>query len=224
MIILPGLTSTKKERISDFVNDMRYFGVSTIALFPTCLDMDERLFLYRELESFPGIFVPHVHLRSDCRDKEIDYLRNRFGVQVFNVHPRASKHPFMNARPDQLKSIFVENVEQIPESAELEECGGICPDFSHWKNAMLLGKSAYDGFKELFQRFRPGCCHLSALRLGDPNDWSGEWDHHYFKDLSDFDYLAEFRDYLPSTWLSLEVENPLSEQLEAIRYIEKILA
>jgi hypothetical protein len=224
MIILPGLTSTKRERISNFIDDMGYYGVTTIALFPTCLDMDDRLFLYRQLESFSGAFIPHVHLRSDCTDKEIDYLSNRFGSQAFNIHPRASEHPFIKARPDQRKSIFIENVEQIPEEAELEEYGGICPDFSHWKNALLFNKPAYSGFRDLFQRFRPGCCHISAIRVGVPNAWSGEWDHHEFQDLSDFDYLSEFKDFLPSTWLSLELENPLSEQLEAIKYIEKILA
>lgn len=223
MIVLPGLTSTKKESIPAFIQDMIYMGVSTIALFPTCLDLDDRLLLYRELETFPGIFIPHVHLRADCTAKEIDYLSNRFGTQAFNIHPRSSSHPFLNARDDQKKRIFVENVDMPPERDELEEYGGLCPDFSHWKNAMIFDKPAYRGFGELFRSFKPGCCHVSTVREGDPNHWSGEWDHHDFQRLSDFDYLLEFRDYLPSTYVSLEVENPLEEQLEAVRYLGKLL-
>ena len=60
MIILPGLTSTKKERIPAFLADMRRRGVKSIALFPTCLTRSERQALYAELEDVPGLGIPHV--------------------------------------------------------------------------------------------------------------------------------------------------------------------
>jgi len=75
----------------------------------------------------------------------------------------------------------------------------------------------------LFGRFPVGCCHLSAVRVGVPNQWSGQWDHHEFARLSDLDYLAVYRKRLPARWASLELENGLEEQLEAIDYLGGLL-
>lgn len=102
--------------------------------------------------------------------------------------------------------------------------GGLCPDFSHLENARLHGRTSYvETTMRQLRRFRVGCCHLSAIRIGVPNSWSGEWDHHSFGSLSDLDYVAKYREFLPSTWASLELENPLSEQLEARAYLERLL-
>lgn len=224
MIFLPGLTSTKKERIPRFLDDMEYYGVGTIALFPTCLDREERQELYERLERFPGLRIPHVHLRADCRDAEIDYLRERFETQAFNIHPAASSHSFGEVREDLRALIFVENVVEVPLAGELSSLGGLCPDFSHWENAVLHGAPAYSGFEKLAESFPIGCCHISAVRPGDPNDWSGQWDHHAFKSLSDFDYLRKYRAFMPASWRSLELENELPEQLAAIDYLQGLLA
>jgi hypothetical protein len=224
MIFLPGLTSTKKERIPRFLDDMEYYGVSTIALFPTCLDRAERQELYERLERFQGLRIPHVHLRADCRDAEIDYLRERFETKAFNIHPAASSHPFGEVREDLRRLIFVENVVEVPLAGELSSLGGLCPDFSHWENAVLHGAPAYSGFEQLAESYPIGCCHISAIRPGDPNDWSGQWDHHAFKSLSDFDYLGKYRAFMPASWRSLELENDLSEQLAAIDYLQGLLA
>ena len=230
MIILPGLTSTKKERIPAFLADMRRHGVKSIALFPTCLTRSERQALYAELEGVPGLGIPHVHLRSDCGAEEIEYLAGRFGTEAFNIHPRASTHPFGPLPPERASSIYVENVDVPPEEAELEgdggpAPGGLCPDFSHLENARLMGMGEYvSTMDRLFGRFPVGCCHLSAVRVGVPNQWSGQWDHHEYARLSDLDYLAGYRDRLPARWASLELENGLEEQLEAVDYLGGLLA
>lgn len=232
MTILPGLTSTKKESIPAFLEDLRRLRVATIALFPTCLTADERAGLYRELETVPGLRLPHVHLRSDCDEAETDYLTDRFGTEAFNIHPRASTHPFGPIPPSHAPRFFVENVDLPPDYDEvagtdgaMPALGGICPDFSHLENARLHGRTAYvRTMDDLFGRCAIGCCHLSAIRVGDPNEWSGEWDHHDFVSLSDFDYLARYSARLPAKWASLELENPLPEQLEAVSYLGRLLA
>lgn len=230
MFILPGLTSTKKERIPAFVAALRRSSERRIALFPTCLSKVERTELYRELESLPGLRIPHVHLRSDCDLAEMSYLAQSFGTEAFNIHPRKSSHPFGRELGRFASRIFVENVDIAIEDAELElpagsAPGGLCPDFSHLENARLLGRASYvEATLRQLTRFPIGCCHLSAIRLGFPNAWSGEWDHHEFASLSDFDYLADYRRFLPGSWASLELENSLSEQLEARAYIEALFA
>jgi len=228
MMILPGLTSTKKERMPAFVDDIRRSGVRRIALFPTCLDAAERSELYGELEAIPGLRVPHVHLRADCGAGEMERLAGRLGTEAFNIHPRASGHPFGPLPARFASSIFIENVDIPAEDAELEgdpAPGGVCPDFSHLENARLHGMTGYvETVTAQLGRFRIGCCHLSAVRIGVPNHWAGMWDHHEYDTLDDLAYLAAYRGYLPDSWASLELENPLAEQLEAKAYLEGLFA
>jgi len=232
MVILPGLTSTRKERIPAFLKALSRSKERHIALFPTCLEAAERRALYRELESIKGLRIPHVHLRADCDTTEVAYLAETFGTEAFNIHPRASSHPFASPFGDFAPRIFVENVDIPVEDAELEgsegseggKPGGICPDFSHLENARLFGRTAYvDRTLEQLKRFAVGCCHLSAIRVGVPNSWGQEWDHHAYAKLSDFDFLASYRAFMPASWASLELENGFEEQLEARAYITGLL-
>ncbi|PKL24131.1 MAG: hypothetical protein CVV47_10225 [Spirochaetae bacterium HGW-Spirochaetae-3] len=230
MTILPGLTSTRKERIPAFIDALRRSDVRMIALFPTCLSSNERKALYNELEAIPGLRIPHVHLRSDCGPDELSYLSDRFGTEAFNIHPRASVHAFGPLPPAFARRIFIENVEQPPEDAELkgDGClapGGLCPDYSHLENARLHGMTEYVRvFSAQLMRFPVGCCHLSAIRIGVPNHWAGMWDHHEFADPSDLDYLAAYRWSMPSGWASLELENGLAEQLLARERLERLFS
>jgi hypothetical protein len=225
MTILPGLTSTRKERIPAFLEAMERHGVRRIALFPTCLVPRERAALYTELGRLPGLSIPHVHLRSDADAAELDLLHGRFGTKAFNIHPAASVHPFTTIPPRHAKRIFVENVEELPEAAELAGLGGLCPDYSHWENARLQGRVHHDqGMRQLAASHTIGCCHLSAIRLGVPNAWAGEWDHHAFATLDDFSFLVRYRAFMPARWASLELENPLEEQLAAARHIAALLS
>jgi hypothetical protein len=229
MHILPGLTSTKRERIPAFIADLRRSSERLIALFPTCLDAAERRELYRELKSIPGLGIPHVHARSDCDLEELCYLARTFGTEAFNIHPRRSGHPFTAELDGFAGRVFIENVEVPVDDEELAAeggpaFGGLCPDFSHLENARLHYRAAYVAttMRQL-GRVPVGCCHLSAIRVGVPNDWSGEWDHHAFARLADFDYLTAYSRFFPASWASLELENPFAEQLEARAYIEALL-
>ena len=229
MVILPGLTSTRKEGIPAFLKALSRSRERHIALFPTCLGAAERQALYLELEAIKSLRIPHVHLRADCDPSEIAYLARTFGTEAFNIHPRASSHPFASPIGEFAQRVFVENVDVPVEDAELEGeegpgLGGICPDFSHLENARLFGRDAYvRRTLEQLRRFPVGCCHLSAIRVGVPNSWGQEWDHHAYAKLSDFDFLASYRAYLPASWASLELENSFEEQLEARAYITGLL-
>ncbi len=220
MTILCGLTSTRFESTPRFLEDAARLNVKALALFPTCLDPMRRQALYRELERLPGMRLPHVHLRSDFSEGEMDYLIERFGTEVFNAHPKASRYSHGTIPVHLKRRVFMENVEIPPTEEESAEFGGLCPDFSHLENARLCNREAYvDTMTKLLQRFSVGCCHISALAYGRPNAWAGEWDHHSFLELSDFDYLDAYFPYFPSRWASLELENPLEDQLRVLAYI-----
>lgn len=58
MTILPGLTSTKKERIPEFLEDLRLSEIRLIALFPTMLAADERRVLAVRWSRYRGSGSP----------------------------------------------------------------------------------------------------------------------------------------------------------------------
>ena len=188
------------------------------------MDKAERSSLYRELELLAGWRIRHVDVRSDFDAGELDYLCGRFGTEAFNIHPAGSTHPFGPIPSQHARRFFVENVEQYPEASELDGIGGLCPDFSHWANALAFGRFGYDSaMRKLAERYPIGCCHLSALRPGFPNPWHGEWDHHEYAALADLDYLRAYSAFMPLSWASLELENPLSQQLQAQLHLESLL-
>jgi hypothetical protein len=225
MTILPGLTSTEKDRIPTFVRDLRESEVRAIALFPTVLDAAERRELYEELSSIPDLVIPHVHLRTDCDEAEMGFLVERFSTEYFNIHPERSTHPFGVVPQSYAAMVFVENVQVVPDDEELERLGGICPDYSHLDSARAMGMTGYVRTVERqLRRYPIGCCHVSAIRPGVPNRWNGGPDHHEFRDLSDLDYMARYADLLPERWVSLELENALDEQLRAAEYLRGLIA
>lgn len=224
MTILPGLTSTVAERIPAFVDDLRRSDVRAIALFPTVLPRAERRDLYDALRSIPGLRIPHVHLRTDFNEAEIQLLVEQFGTERFNIHPSASRHPFGEIPARFASRIFIENVEVAPTDDELARVGGLCPDYSHLESARHVGNTDYVATVERQLRSFPvGCCHVSAIRPDDRNAWNGGPDHHHFVRLSDLDYMIRYADRLPPDWLSLELENPLAEQLDAAAHLNALL-
>jgi hypothetical protein len=219
--ILPGLTSTDGAAVPRFVEDLRASDVRAIALFPTVLGQAERAALYAELGAIGGLTIPHVHLRSDCDEGEMQELVERFGTEVFNIHPRASRHPFGAIPARFARRIFVENADVEAEDDELRGLGGLCPDYSHVEGARLAAKRPryVEATDRQLAAFPIGCCHVSAIRAGVPNPWNGQWDHHRFAALSDLDYVARYRHAVPARWISLELENPLAEQVAAAAHL-----
>lgn len=223
MRLLPGLTSTDPAAFESFLGDLALSPCREIAFFPTCLDMPSRQAAYRALESIPGLAIPHVHLRSDMGVDELSYLAGRFGTEVFNVHAQASLHPYTGEAGPWRDKIFVENADALPVARELEGLGGLCLDYAHWESARLLGTPDYSGFAALASGSTIGCCHISAVRPGIRSSWGG-YDHHRFADPSELDYVLAYRPWFPGRWASLELENSLKAQLDAIARLEGLLA
>ncbi|MFW6291751.1 MAG: hypothetical protein ACOC7V_05425 [Spirochaetota bacterium] len=224
MTILPGLTSTEADRIPAFVDALRRSDVRAIALFPTVLDPAERNELYRDLAAIPGLTIPHVHLRTDFTLEEIRFVAEKFSTELFNIHPQKSRHPFGEVPSEYVPRVYVENVEIPPEDDELASFAGLCPDYSHLESARVMGATEYVATVERqLERFPIGCCHVAGIRPGEPNAWNGGPDHHNFRSLSDLDYMARYADVLPDRWISLELENPFDDQMEAARYLRRLL-
>lgn len=163
---------------------------------------------------------------------EVEYFINKWQTKAFNIHSKkehAQKHDLGKYK----KIIYVENhppfcvqdKDHIKREIKLiKEYGGICLDASHLESDRLEGRSHYEEFIKLLKKYKCGCWHASAIynqKSYDSDQDAMRFDHHIYKNLSDFDYLKRYEEFLPE-FMALEVENTLAEQLEAKKYIEKL--
>jgi len=213
------------------VEEIDRLGIKELALFPTCLGLEERRELYGLLEGTGLENIPHVHLRDDMENWEFDYLIGRYGTQVFNFHPDASSVDMLN-RGEYLDRMYIENLTEIDGIFLdcLEKCAGVCLDVSHWEDQGMIQKNkGYDGLENILQKNKIGCCHISAMNdhfTVWPNYITGKkiryYSNHKLKDLSELDYVGKYVRYLPEI-VSIELGNTFAEQLEIKKYLERII-
>ncbi|MDP1833369.1 MAG: hypothetical protein Q8L11_00355 [Candidatus Moranbacteria bacterium] len=231
--ILLGLTTTLGSDWRMKAEEIDRLGIKELALFLTCLGSEDRRELYGLLENTSLESIPHVHLRDDMELWELDYLVEKYHTQVFNIHPKKSHYPLVNDLSKYNKRIYIENTpDELPAFDELESYGGVCLDTSHWENWILEGSPACkrksDGIKKILNLFPAGCAHISAISAGlhdDPDKKypdRKEYSSHWLDNLSEVDYVKKYRVYLPKI-VSIELENPLEEQLEIKKYLDRII-
>lgn len=224
--ILLGLTTTTNWRGK--VSEVRKYGIEELALFPTMLDREDRKELYNLLEKSSVRNIPHVHLRNDMDAIEMEFLINKFNIQVFNIHSSIGAYPFTSDYSRYKSIIYVENADTIPTVDELNKCGGLCIDFSHWEDGILKKDFQYDDFLNKVKGFEIGCGHISAvqnkLRREENPKLKGfmTYTSHILNDLSELNYIKKYKEFLPR-FLSIELENSFKEQLEIKKYLEKII-
>jgi hypothetical protein len=223
--VLLGLTTTSGSDWRGKTDEIKQLDLREVALFPTGLDRRGRDELYSRLEKTDIKSIPHAHLRGDMTRDEFEYLRSTYGTRVFNTHPAADGrgYPFVDGSADR-NMVFVENTLSVPTIAELDQHGGLCIDFSHWEIARNLGNVHYAGFDRTARKYRIGCCHVSAFPLRIRNDTPAILSSklHYLRDLTDLDYMADYVEYVPDI-VSIELENPFSEQIVVRDYLERML-
>jgi len=225
-VILPGLTTLTDWQSK--IKEIDKLKLKEIALFPTGLKYKQRQKLYQLLKRTVIKSIPHVHLTADIREAEIAYLVKEYKTQYFNIHPRTYFKPVLSYKKF-LKLIYLENLSEIDSDYYdfLGKSVGLCIDFSHWEDfGVRLHNSGYENFENIVKKNKIGCCHVSAVKnkIGiDPLSRKKCYSRHAFRKLQEFDYLKKYNKYLPK-YISLELENSLSEQLKAAKYIkEKII-
>lgn len=211
-----GECNTWQEKIQE-VQDLE---LKEASLFITGLNYGERQECYRLLEKTFLKKIPHVHLRDDVTPEELDYLTERFNTEIFNTHPTRER-PLMYDWSRYQDKIYIENTKYIPEREELERFGGICLDFAHWENAILMGYSNYKILSELVEKYPIGCGHLSPIKSSIEGNLENKTDYHahYVERMEEFDYLQKYQDYLPFI-ISIEANNPIKDQLQIKEYVE----
>ena len=88
MRILVSVTTARKVDWRKQIEEVKKFKLNEIALFLTGLGYEQRQELYKELEMVNVEFIPHVHIRQDMTEDELQYLKDRYNVKAFNLHSK----------------------------------------------------------------------------------------------------------------------------------------
>ncbi len=222
MQILPTITTITPGAWREKVKEVKRLKLKEVALFPTCLNQAERKELYQLLEEANIKSIPLVHLRSDMEIWELDYLVQHYQTKVFNTHP-AREYPIPADWGKYKNLIYIENTYEPFDEEEIGEFGGICLDFSHLENNRLFRKETYEHNIKIIEKYPCGCNHVSPAKDSaflNKEARNRENQHpHFLKNLSGLDYLKQYPLSYFSSWVALELENTIGEQLKAKEYI-----
>lgn len=228
--ILPTITTTQGSDWRERIKEVNEIGLKEIALFPTNIRKKEREELYKLLEKSCVKNIPFVHLRSDMELEELNYLVETYGAKVFNTHT-AREYPFIyETWAKYRKMIYIENVYFPLDQEELKKFAGICLDFSHLENDRLMHPETFKHNIQILERFPIGCNHIGAIKKEiwiDPGDGYNKnktrHDFHQLGDLRELDYLKNYPLKYFSSYITIELENSIEEQLKIKDYIRSIL-
>lgn len=220
-IIYPSVVTVRGDW-QKMLEEVAELGLDKISLFLTGAEALERKKIYKSLDKFTSLRIPHVHLRNDRQDTitgEIEMLIRKYRTQVFTVH---YEYIDLYDRCPYKKRIFIENsfgynldVNEI-KLEKIKKFGGFCIDCAHDEQYRIHFPKFYELIKAGLSHIAVGCNHISAVM---PDGWS----NHQAEEKSEFNYLAKMPKNYFSNYLNIELGNPISEQLEYKKYIAKIL-
>ena len=199
------------------VGEVKKLKLTEIGLFLTDAQKLERKKIYKALEQTSVKYIPHVHIRHDMSEAELDYLVNNYKSKVFTIHYQYIDS-FKNSKYK--KQIFVENNwrhSRIKRISRLLKVGGACIDLSHYEQFRLTDPKYLKMSQTAAKNFKVGCNHLSAV-LKNGESW------HKAKNFDELRYVADIPKKYFSKYICLELTNPISEQLKYKKQIAKLLA
>ena len=223
MQILPTITSiTPSGAWRDKVKEVKRLKLKDVALFPTCLEPDERKELYQLLKETNVKSIPFVHLRNDMAIEELDYLVQNYQTKIFNTHTQR-EFPFLYDYAKYKNVIYIENVYEPLDEEEIKEFAGVCLDISHLETDRILNLAQYEHNIKIIDKYGCGCSHLSALKKEPFRDIKNvlRYDSHHLENLSELDYLKRYPLKYFSHLVAVELENTIEEQLKVIKYLKK---
>lgn len=200
-------------------------NIKEVALFPTCLNEEERKTLYSLILQSTIKHIPFVHLKDDMKLSELDYLIKKYNTQVFNTHS-AKDYP-IPAEWGKYKNIIC--IENTPytffDEEEIKKWGGLCVDFSHLEDNQMLDQEKYDSDIKIIEKYPIRCNHISAIKQKFSVDEQGRmrYTEHTLNDRSELDYLKKYPLSYFTDFCAIELDNKITDQLAAIDYINTLL-
>jgi hypothetical protein len=228
MKFIPALTTTKGSNWKEKFREIEELKIEEIALFPTCLAKEHRKTLYDMIKNSCIKRIPFVHLRDDMDVEELEFLTKEYDTKIFNTHSEKA-FPIDNEWLVNYRGLIcIENTYDFPlQEEEIKKYGGICLDFAHLENLRLLEIDKYKKTVEVLSKFPIKCNHVSAVKkefsFTDSKTRKLQYDSHHMDNLSELDYLKNYPINYFSDFCAIELDNKMSEQLEAIDYINNFM-
>jgi Txe/YoeB family toxin of Txe-Axe toxin-antitoxin module len=227
--LLVSITTYKMDPF-ELIKQAEELKIDELAVFLTGFNSKEREELYKGFEKSTIKSIPFIHLRTDMGPNEIKYLIEQFGAKAFNIHG-ARERKLEYDISEYKDKIFIENLYDRIDEEEIKNYAGICFDVNHLEELKYFNKSDYEFNFEIINKYPIGCNHLSPMRMEVERKGLGELVDPYFynnfahvvSDLSQFDYLKNYKEKLFGQYLALEVRNNLYEQVKMKDYIQKLL-
>ncbi len=215
--IYPSITGYENFEWQDKLKEVNDLGLEEVAVFVECFDKKERDQLYKFLLKSCIKKVPFVHLRHDTDKGDIEFFVKNYGTQYFNIHENS--FDILDQWEPYWDKLYLEmNYDsQIPKNTKVRKIGGFCVDLSHFKSAIARGAQEVEYVFERKGKINFACNHLNGF---DPIK---KEDKHTITDLKDFDYLTTLPKFVFGSVIAIEVFNPIKEQLEFKKHLDKIL-
>lgn len=222
--ILPAITTLIGSEWQKKVEDVKNLGLKEVCFFATGLDAKEREKFYEMIKGIKILKIPFVHLRTDMKLEELDYLVENYGTQFFNLHSLA-EYPLAYDYSKYRDIIYIENSSVLYKEEELDKFSGICFDFAHIENDRIWGSKDYKKNLEMLAKYKIGCNHISVIKKTPEKDSNGQmcYDSHLLEDFSELDYLKNYPAEFFGSVMAIELQNSIKDQLEAKEYIVKLL-
>jgi len=206
------------------IHDVKDLEIKEIALFLTALKPDERNECFAALREIPDLKIPFCHARSDMKKEEYQYMIDNFGTELFNTHTVVEypRDPDMSLFMDKM---LLENTLAFVDIDEAKNFKGLCLDLAHLDDGKKRNPDHSAFVEKCVEQYPVLANHCSAIK-DEASEFDGviRYDFHIFTDLTDFDYISKYSNNHFGRYLALELINPISEQLEAKPYVEKLLA
>jgi len=222
--ILPTITTITNNLWRKKIEEVKKLKLKEVFLFLTALDKKERKELYKLLKQTKVKKIPFVHIRSDMKLSELDYLVEKYKTEVFNLHT-GKQYPLLYNYSKYRNIISIENKTAFRlKEEEIENYAGICLDFTHLENVRLTNKKAYQNDIKVLEKYPIKCNHISVIKKHSYLEKGQvKYASHYLKDLSELDYLKKYPANYFSDFIAIELENSIEEQLKAKDYIINLL-
>lgn len=231
--VIPSITTIARGASTwrDKIAEIEPLGLRSVGLFLTGVREAERRELYRELElaHVRHLFtVPFVHAVSDMSEDEYRYLMDRFGAELFNLHP-LRQYPLQHTLSAEIRRrITIENafIDQSIELMDLSGFHGICMDIAHAEDLRRKNPREFEKLERLTHRAPVLANHLSLSGDAALVDSYGELTYHSHSlgESGGLSYLTRYSREFFGSIIAIELADSLAEQVRLIPVIEETLA
>jgi hypothetical protein len=230
--VIPSITTIARSASTwrDTIAEIEPLGLRSVGLFLTGVREAERRELYRELElaHVRHLFtIPFVHAVSDMSEDEYRYLMDRFGTELFNLHP-VRQYPLQHTLSAEVRrKITIENayIDRSIDVMDLSGFHGICMDVAHAEDLRRKNAQEFEKLERLVRKAPVLVNHVSLSGEAALIDSHGEITYHSHTRAEGgcLSYLKRYSGEFFGSIIAIELADSLADQVEFIPTVEEIV-